>query len=242
MTEHTETVVAAISLKLPTFWPECAEVWFAQAEAQFSTRGITSDTTQYHYIVQALGQDTATRVLNLLLQLPDMEKYKVLKQHLLNTFTLSNAQRANLLLNMLGLGNSKPSQLMDKMLALLGDHPPCFLFHEIFLQQLPAHICAHLIQAKLTDCRVMALAADALWTASGSSINAVQHTTNATPHNNVSKLRPTFARASPTQLSTNHPVEPSSLCFFHQHFGDAAHQCHPPCTFPGKGNRLASCQ
>ena len=242
MTEHTETVVAAVSLKLPTFWPERAEVWFAQAEAQFSTRGVTSDTTRYHYIVQALDQDTATRVLDLLLQPPDTEKYKALKQRLLDTFTLSDAQRANLLLNMPGLGDSKPSQLMDKMLALLGDHPPCFLFHEIFLQQLPAHIRAHLVQAKLTDCRAMALAADALWTASGSSINAVQHTANATPRNNVSKFRPTFARASPTQLSTNHPVEPSGLCFFHQRFGDAARQCRPPCTFPGKGNGLAGRQ
>ena len=128
---------------------------------------VTSDTTRYHYIVQALDQDTATRVLDLLLQPPATEKYQA--QYLLDTFTLSNAQRANLLLNMPSLSDSKPSQLMDKMLALLGDHPPCFLFWKIFLQQLPIHIRAHLVQVKLTDCWMMALAADALWTASGST-------------------------------------------------------------------------
>ena len=66
----TDQQVAAVSLKLPTFWTEREEVWFAQAEAQFSTRNVTSDQTRFYYIVQALDQDTATRVLDLLRQPP----------------------------------------------------------------------------------------------------------------------------------------------------------------------------
>ena len=80
----TEATVSAVSLKLPTFWPERVEVWFAQAEAQFAIRGITSDATRFHYIVQALDQDTATRVLDLLLHPPEEDKYKTLKQRLLD--------------------------------------------------------------------------------------------------------------------------------------------------------------
>ncbi len=245
MTDHAanpaETVVAAVSLKLPTFWPERAEVWFAQAEAQFSTRGVTNDSTRYHYIVQALDQDTATRVLDLLLQPPDTGKYDTLKQRLLDSFTLSESQRASLLLNMPGLGDSKPSQLMDKMLALLGDHPPCFFFREIFMQQLPSHIRAHLVQAHLTDCRAMALAADALWTASGPGINAVQHSAN--PHRtNNNKPRPTFVRPNSVRTNLTHPAETTGLCFFHRRFGDAARQCRPPCTFTAQGNGQAGRQ
>ena len=31
-------VAANVSMKLPTFWPDAAEVWFAQADAQFAIR------------------------------------------------------------------------------------------------------------------------------------------------------------------------------------------------------------
>ena len=65
----------AVALKLPTFWTAQPDVWFAQAEAQFNLRGITADDTKYYYVVAALDQDTATRVLDLISQPPDDNKY-----------------------------------------------------------------------------------------------------------------------------------------------------------------------
>ena len=67
--------ISAVSLKLPTFWIERSEVWFLQAEAQFATRGIKDDSTKYYYIVAALDQDTATRVLDILQAPPAADKY-----------------------------------------------------------------------------------------------------------------------------------------------------------------------
>ncbi len=230
--------VAAVSVKLPTFWTERAEVWFAQVEAQFAIRNVTSDQTRFYYVVQALDQDTATRVLDLLRQPPQADKYHTLKRRLLDTFTLSEAQRAGHLLHMPGLGDSRPSQLMDKMLALLGDHEPCFLFREIFMQQLPSHIRAHLTQAKITDCREMALAADALLTDTGPIINLIHNRS----HHGGNKPKPPRMLSARTNINYAPHPDDSDICYFHHRFGDAARQCRPPCNYTVKGNGQAGRQ
>jgi len=75
----------AVSLKLPTFWTSQPEVWFTQAEAQFHIHNITADATKYYYVVSALDQPTAGRVLDVLQSPPIEDKYDHLKQHLLRT-------------------------------------------------------------------------------------------------------------------------------------------------------------
>ena len=69
-----DSAIAVVGLKLPTFWPEHAAVWFVQAESQFVTRGIVADSTNYHYITAALDQETATRVLDLLVAPPSQQQ------------------------------------------------------------------------------------------------------------------------------------------------------------------------
>ena len=60
-------VINTVSLKLPTFWPEEVEVWFAQAEAQFAIKRIMdSRTTKFYYAVSVLPQDVAPQLLDLL--------------------------------------------------------------------------------------------------------------------------------------------------------------------------------
>ena len=40
------------------------------------------------------------------------------------------------LLHMDGLGDRKPSMLMNNMLALMDGHKPCLLFEQVFLEQM----------------------------------------------------------------------------------------------------------
>ena len=116
----------AVSLKLPAFWTSQPQVWFVQAEAQFHLCGITNEDTKYFYMLAALDQSTATRLLDLISQPPDEDKYTAIKDRLLETFGLSKQVRATRLLHLRPLGDSKSSSLMDEMLALLGGHPRVF--------------------------------------------------------------------------------------------------------------------
>ena len=69
------------------------------------------------------------------------------------------------------LSNQRPSELLDKMLILLPeDEKHGLFFRELFMDQLPTDIRAHLLSEFISDPRRMALRADELWTIPGRSI------------------------------------------------------------------------
>ena len=143
----------AVLFKLPTFWTSQPEVWFVQAEAQFHLRRITADDTKFFYILAALDHGTATRLLDPISRPPADNKYQELKDQLIETFGLSTHESASHLLHFRPLGDTKPSTLMDEMLALLGDHSPCLLFEQLFLEGMPDEFRIQLVDAKIVDHR-----------------------------------------------------------------------------------------
>ena len=73
-------VAANVALKLPVFWPDAAEVWFSQADAQFAIRSVTVSTKKFYHAVASLPQDVAAQILDLIRTPPAGEPYKVLKE------------------------------------------------------------------------------------------------------------------------------------------------------------------
>ena len=132
----------AVALKLTAFWVDHPRVWLQQAEAQFALKNITADVTKYHYVVAALDQSTALRVIDVLEDPPQDGKYDNLRRRLTDVFGLSPRQRADRLLEFgaHSLGDMRPSQLMDEMLGLLGGHKPCLLFESLFLKSMPEDV------------------------------------------------------------------------------------------------------
>lgn len=207
-----KTTVLTVAIKLPTFWPSNPQAWFAQAEAQFEIKGIVTDSTKYYYIVSALDSDTATRALSILKSPPQNNKYQAIKDFLISAFDLSESERAAALFSLNGLGDSKPTQLMDNMLALLGDHEPCFLFKHLFLQQLPGYIRTALATTTLTDYRQLAMEAD-------------KYYITAQPARTVSIDTP---GVQAVQKSTN---TRDVICWYHRKYGNKAKRCVTPCSF-----------
>ena len=222
-TEH------AVSLKLPIFWTSQPAVWFAQTEAQFTLRGISADETKYYHVVSVLDQETVTRLLDLISCPPADNKYGTLKSRLIDTFGLSRQERATRLLHLRPLGDSKPSSLMDEMLALLGEHKSCMLFEQLFLERLPEEIRTQLVADKIDDHREMARKADQLWAARDASSTPAAHSVQRGKPNSR-KIKSNTAEESPDN---------SQLCYYHRRFGEAARQCRQPCSWSGnaKANR-----
>ncbi|PIK55880.1 gag-pol polyprotein [Apostichopus japonicus] len=150
--------VAAVALKLPPYWPNDPAVWFAQVQAQFMTRGITSEQTQFAYIVSALQPEIAQEVRDILMNPPTDTPYSHLKAELIRRTSVSEQKRLHQLLTQEELGDRKPSQLLRRMEQLLGsDKLDETIFKQLFLQRLPHHVQTILASSR-DDMKVTQLA------------------------------------------------------------------------------------
>ena len=82
-----------ISMKLPAFWPDVAEVWFAQADAQFAIRIISISKTKFYQAVAVLPQKIASQILVHIRAPPAGDPYEILREQLITLYTLNNYER-----------------------------------------------------------------------------------------------------------------------------------------------------
>lgn len=210
----------AVSIKLPNFWSAQPKVWFNQVEAQFFIRGIKQDETKFFHVIAALDQETALRIPDLLEDPPAENKYNSIKNRLIGTFGLSETERAARLLSFSELGDRKPSALMDEMLALLGNHQPCFLFNYLFLRHLPENLRTQLASRTFNSPRELAETADVLWLA-----RDIGHNNMLCEIADVNKVY--------TKGIRHNDNKKYDICFYHYRFGKKAKKCIEPCQFSG---------
>ena len=151
-------------LELPPFCTKRPRAWFARAEESFKSHSIDEDGLKFNHVVVSLDRDTLSHVCDLVTSPPEEDKYTAIKNRLLSAFVLSEYQRATALLNMPDLVDGElPSAMMDKMLALLDEDKPCFLFKGLFLLRLPQDIRMILSLSEEEDPRRLAKEADRLY-------------------------------------------------------------------------------
>ena len=228
--------VYAATVKLPDFWQHNPRPWFQHIEAQFQLRGINRDVTKYFHVVAALDASTTARAMMLLEAPPAAGKYEALKTFLLKLFELSELEKADRLLSLNGLGDSRPSEMMEKMLAVLGSADPSFLFTHIFLRQLPVPVRTALASSPLAaskDYRTLAAEADRVFLA-----NRQQFVHALLPHQGTPP--PPMEDYTDTAAAVTARRQPDDgLCYYHARFGAKAKQCRKPCSFKPQGNARA---
>ena len=237
--------VAAVHLKLPPYWPTDPEVWFAQVEAQFTTRGITVQKTKFDHIVASLSPEIATEVRDLILTPPAEHPYDSLKTQLIKRTTASEQRRLQQLFNAEELGDRKPSQLLRRMQQLLGDKAASIdssFIRELFLQRMPGNIRMVLAStADTASLEELAALADKVMEVAAPSVAAFN-----TPQisSDVELLRAEVTRlkdavsaltkSRPAKRSPSpRPTSDATLCWYHQRFGKDARKCRPPCSWSG---------
>ena len=94
-----EAKVSAVTVKLPPFWPDKALLWFAQAEAQFTIKNITTSKTKYAHAMTMLDSKTAELAMDIIANPPDDNPYEALKTRLTNAYSISDDEKADRLLD-----------------------------------------------------------------------------------------------------------------------------------------------
>lgn len=242
--------VSAVTIKLPPYWASDPHVWFAQVEAQFSTRGISAQRTRFDHVVASLSPEIATEVRDLILSPPADTPYTALKEQLIGRTAASEQKRLQLLLTAEELGDRKPSQLLRRMQQLLGDkRMDDSLLRQLFLQRLPSHVRMVLASSETVALAELAKLADRIMEVAVPSVSTVA----SPPPTELDQLRseiaslkqmvqslssPSFTRRSRSRQRSPTPSRsdsPTAICWYHRRFGDSARKCLPPCAKSGNG-------
>ena len=255
--------MSAVALKIPPFWPADLRLWFAQVEAQFTTRSITSQKTRFDYVIASLSPEFATEVRDLILNPPEATPYDTLKAQLIQRTAASAQRRLQLLFHAEQLGDRKPTQLLRRMQQLMGgsapsDPPDNSLLRELFLQRLPSNVRMVLASTgedlSIDNLAVMAVKIMEVAAPTVSSVSTPPPPPNpevAQLREEVAELRrlisslhvsqpPTAQRSRSRSRSRHSSPSPDSqaagLCWYHRHFGEKAAKCTSPCTWAGNAD------
>ncbi|KAH6931285.1 hypothetical protein HPB50_023484 [Hyalomma asiaticum] len=132
--------VAALQLRLPTFWRNNPQLWFAQVEATFDLHHISSEISRFRHLLCNVSPEVAEEVADVIAAPLNDAPYQRLKQSILDRTTTSESARLRHLLTSEELGDRRPSQLLNSMRQLLRSSDVDSngaLFRELFLQRLP---------------------------------------------------------------------------------------------------------
>ena len=251
MTEEISNVVAT-DTRVP-FMTNEPVIWFAQLEAGFASKRITSQREKFNYTVSVLPPAVALEVKDIILQPPSSAPYDTLKEQVISRTSVSEQKKLQQLLTIEALGDRKPTQLLRSMRALAGGNRNDALLGHIFLQRLPGWMQPILAAFNCdTELDRLAEAADnilerTLWTPTMPNIahTAVRHSAaeeklmekNWLLEKKIDLLTKRMDELVSSLDTRDNPRfrsrsrSPTSICWKHQKFGKRAWGCVKPCKY-----------
>jgi len=242
----TNNTVNAASIKIPQFWSNDPVLWFTQVEAQFRTRGISSDVTKFEYLMMSFDAEMAVTVRDILLNPPEHDKYQTLKKAVISRMSVSQDKRLQQLLVSEQLDGRRPSQLLRRMQQLIGEDKSIGddLLRKLFVQRLPSNVQVALVSQPDLDLDKIASLADSIMDViqPSDSIHAIigPVDTLESLRKEVNELKSLLksdrgrssSRMTPSRSrSTSRPQSDDELCWFHSRFGNRAKKCREPCKW-----------
>lgn len=262
----TSTSIDAVSVfkvgvKVPPFWPEEPEIWFAQVEGQFAISGVTSDITKFNYIIGHLDNQYSREVKDIIINPPAINKYQKLKTELVKRLSDTKEKKAKQLMMYEELGDRKPSQFLRHLKGLAGSSVTDEFMKTIWISRLPVNIQTVLAgQPAATSLDDLSDLADRVHDIipSAPKIAAVSDGVPSSVINDlareIAELRKQFQNqserrnsrsrtpASRSQRSTSRQRSQSNyrkypVCWYHSKFGEKAGKCIRPCDYKAENPR-----
>lgn len=248
--------VYKVSVRIPPFWPEEPEIWFAQVEGQFAINKITSDLTKFNYIIGQLEHQYAKEVKDIIVSPPADNKYDKLKAELIKRLTASKEKKLKQLLMHEELGDRKPSCFLRHLQSLAGPNISDEFLKTIWTSRLPhgmqTVLAGQSSTAALEDLADLADRVNDLATATPSVSSVGQSSPSSiisdltrevaelrrqlqkltTQQSGRSKFRTARSRnrsSSRQRSQSNYRKFP--VCWYHSKFGEKASKCVQPCDY-----------
>lgn len=242
---NESTIVNRVSVKVPPFWPEQPEIWFAQVEAQFNISGINSDVSRFNTVVAAIESGVLSQISDAILNPPERDKYHNLKSCIIERYCDSEQKKIQKLISEIDLGDKRPTQLLNELSGLAKGKINNDFLKSLWLQRLPAQARA-ILQASNADLPELAKLADKILEVSDyQQVAAVSK--QQQPLADETSLRIQRIEKQLEQLLNGsgtrsrgrsrsrgrRSTTPTTTgqCWYHERFGENARKCRPPCNY-----------
>ncbi|XP_045477905.1 uncharacterized protein LOC123683053 [Harmonia axyridis] len=173
-----ETEVSRVAVRMPEFVVTDPELWFAMAEGNFHSAGVTQDRSKFGYIVGALPAKYATEVKDIILNPPTDEAFHKLKTQLIRRLSATQEEKTRRLLEREEMGDRKPSQFLRHLQSLADPAVPESLMKSLWMNRLPRSVQVSLAIVQDSSLQELAVHADHIMEAIRPPVQLVKETTS----------------------------------------------------------------
>lgn len=243
--------IQRVAVRLPSFWKDEPDVWFAQCEAVFENSGILLERTKFNYVIAALDNETLKVVRDLVIEPPALTPYTTFRHEVINRIGATQEKKLQLLLGDLHLGDRSPTQLLRQMTALSNGSLAEPALKSLWLQRLPPNAQA-ILKASSEPLNQLATLADRILEITlPQPIHSIKNEETVSILQSISELQTELknlrqsqdnygarARTRSTDRTSSYRSRSKSSnrkqlfngkCYFHYRFGDKARKCYEPC-------------